>query len=138
MPPRRGLFQQSAGAAALAWLPWLLMLLAVGTWVFCLIFVPGLGGSRGGQGASAGGGLRLLPAQRLQARGRTLVVYVFSGSDPEYADNLRFFVSEAVKVWWRSAACRPPALPARLAPCAESPNPLSLTPAGPCSPPSPP
>ncbi|GAB4813085.1 hypothetical protein N2152v2_000131 [Parachlorella kessleri] len=31
------------------------------------------------------------------ARARTLVVYVFSGSDPEYADNLRFFVREAAK-----------------------------------------
>lgn len=28
----------------------------------------------------------------------TLVIYVYSGSDPEYANNLRFFVREAVKV----------------------------------------
>ncbi|KAL4425923.1 hypothetical protein ABPG75_009939 [Micractinium tetrahymenae] len=34
---------------------------------------------------------------RPQARGPTLVVYVFSGTDPEYADNLRFFIDEAVK-----------------------------------------
>ena len=111
MPPRRGLFQQSAGASALAWLPWLLRLLAAGTWAFCLIFLPDLGGSRGGRGTLADGGLRLLPAQHLQARGRTLVVYVFSGSDPEYADNLRFFVSEAVKVCGRSAAPPPACLP---------------------------
>jgi hypothetical protein len=33
-----------------------------------------------------------------QSRARTLVVYVFSGSDPEYVNNLRFFIREAVKV----------------------------------------
>lgn len=44
------------------------------------------------------------PAQRQAAAAdgpqqpHTLVVYVFSGSDPEYANNLRFFVREAVKV----------------------------------------
>lgn len=105
MAPRRGLFQQSTGASTLAWLPWLLMILAVVTWATCLLFLPGLGGSR--SSAPADGGLRLLPTQRLQARGRTLVIYVFSGSDPEYADNLRFFVSEAVKVC--KGAAPPPA-----------------------------
>lgn len=29
---------------------------------------------------------------------KTLVVYVYSGSDPEYEDNLRFFLQTAVKV----------------------------------------
>ncbi|KAL4439936.1 hypothetical protein ABPG75_002937 [Micractinium tetrahymenae] len=31
------------------------------------------------------------------ARGRTLVLYTYGGSDPEYPENLRFFLSEAVK-----------------------------------------
>ena len=39
------------------------------------------------------------------ARARTLVVYVFSGSDPEYADNLRFFVREAAKVQDQCSVC---------------------------------
>lgn len=35
---------------------------------------------------------------------KKLVIYVFSGSDPEYANNLRFFVREAVKVRLRQCA----------------------------------
>lgn len=31
------------------------------------------------------------------AKGKTLVIYVFSGSDPEYANNLSFFLRHAVK-----------------------------------------
>ena len=47
------------------------------------------------------------PPERLSDRGRTqptqqhkraLVVYVYSGNDPEYEANLRFFVREAIKV----------------------------------------
>lgn len=48
--------------------------------------------------AAGSGGLRLeASGGALQARGPTLVVYVFSGTDPAYADNLRFFVDEAVQ-----------------------------------------
>ena len=44
--------------------------------------------------------VRLPPPDKavVEARAPTLVVYVFSGSDPEYAGNLRFFVREAVRV----------------------------------------
>ena len=40
-----------------------------------------------------------------RARARVLVVYVFSGSDPEYEHNMRFFLREAVKAsgWLRQA-----------------------------------
>lgn len=129
MAPRRGLFQQSAGAPALAWLPWLLMLQVVGTWAMYLLFLPGLGVLR--SSAPADGGLRLLPTQPLQARGRTLVIYVFSGSDPEYADNLRFFVREAVKVC-KAQRPRLPPLPASQPACqAELKCAGQLTPAAP-------
>ena len=63
-----------------------------------------IGSWRGGR--RGGSGLRLEPVSSPQARGRTLVVYVFSGSDPEYADNLRFFIGEAVKVRAAAAAGR--------------------------------
>lgn len=32
------------------------------------------------------------------SQARTLVIYVYSGSDPEYERNLQFFVREAIKV----------------------------------------
>ncbi len=52
-----------------------------------------------GYTAFGSGGLRLeAPGGALQARGPTLVVYVFSGTDSAYAANLRFFVDEAVQV----------------------------------------
>ena len=38
---------------------------------------------------------RTQPTQQLK---RSLVVYVYSGSDPEYEENLRFFLREAIKV----------------------------------------
>ncbi len=38
---------------------------------------------------------RTRPTQQLK---RALVVYVYSGNDPEYEANLRFFVREAIKV----------------------------------------
>ena len=73
------------------------MLLAIGTWAFWLLRAPG----QLERGSVSSEGLRLpAPGQpvHLRARGKTLVVYVFSGSDPEYADNLRFFISQAVQV----------------------------------------
>ncbi|KAL4459147.1 hypothetical protein ABPG75_014012 [Micractinium tetrahymenae] len=94
MAPRRGLFSQAPQPQLLAWLPWALMTIALCVWGLWLIRSPGL---LGGAGRRAGSGLRLEPGGQPAARGRTLVVYVFSGSDPEYADNLRFFISEAVK-----------------------------------------
>ena len=58
--------------------------------------------------AGMGAGVQLLPALRPSARARTLVVYVFSGNDPESVKNLRFFLREAVQ-----ASCsRAPAVPA--------------------------
>lgn len=100
MAPRRGLFSQPSQPQLLAWLPWALMAIALCGWGLWFIRAPGVLGG-GWAGRRAGSGLRLEPGQPT-ARGRTLVVYVFSGSDPEYADNLRFFISEAVKV--RAAA----------------------------------
>jgi len=104
-------FAQPASQPWFVWLPWALMAVALCGWAFGLIGAPSLLGSGAG-GRRAGSGLRLLPAGQPVARARTLVVYVFSGSDPEYADNLRFFISEAVKViaggggWrqWRGGA----------------------------------
>jgi hypothetical protein len=75
------------------------MFLAISGWGFWLL--PRLLGSAS---SAAAGGVRLVPAARPQARGRTLVIYVFGGSDPEYADNLSFFVNEAVKVGPAAAA----------------------------------
>ena len=47
---------------------------------------------------------RTLPTQQAK---RALVVYVYSGSDPEYEANLRFFVREAVKVRGASRCLQP-------------------------------
>ncbi|EFN53576.1 hypothetical protein CHLNCDRAFT_136762 [Chlorella variabilis] len=87
-PPRR----HRTRAPLVGYLPLVLMVVALSGWGFWLL--PRLLGSQAG---SAGKGLRLVPVAVPQARSRTLVVYVFGGSDPEYADNLRFFVNEAVK-----------------------------------------
>lgn len=38
------------------------------------------------------------PAPVLEYVKRALVIYVYSGSDPEYEANLRFFVREAIQV----------------------------------------
>lgn len=92
MAPRRGVFSQ-ARTQPLRWVPWALMAVALCGWAFWLFRAPGMLG-----GSSSGSGLRLVDSSQPSARGRTLVVYVFSGSDPEYANNLRFFISEAVKV----------------------------------------
>lgn len=103
MPARRGLFEPAPAAAWPRVLPWALMALAACGWAYTLLRAPA-GQPRGPPPPPAlAAGLRLLPlGPAPQARAPTLVVYVFSGSDPEYADNLRFFVGEAVKV-------RPPA-----------------------------
>jgi hypothetical protein len=39
-------------------------------------------------------------AEEIKEQHATLVIYVFSGSDPEYANNLRFFVREGIKASW--------------------------------------
>ena len=103
MPMRRGLFEPAPAAAWPRALPWALMALAACGWAYTLLHAPG-GQPRGPPPPPVlAAGLRLLPQGPVpQARAPTLVVYVFSGSDPEYGDNLRFFVGEAVKV-------RPPA-----------------------------
>lgn len=38
------------------------------------------------------------PARLAVAPAPTLVIYVYSGSDPEYLANLQFFAKEAIKV----------------------------------------
>lgn len=49
--------------------------------------------------ADTGSRLALEPGHHaVRARGRTLVVYAYGGSDPEYPTNLGFFLDEAVKV----------------------------------------
>ncbi|KAL4442029.1 hypothetical protein ABPG77_011290 [Micractinium sp. CCAP 211/92] len=48
--------------------------------------------------ADTGSRLALEPGHHaVRARGRTLVVYAYGGSDPEYPTNLGFFLDEAVK-----------------------------------------
>lgn len=104
MPPqarRSGPLRQQAGSPA-AWLPWALAAVLICS---CVVLLT----RRSPPQPASNGGLRLTAVLRPTARGRTLVVYVFSGSDPEYADNLRFFIGEAVQVrrqsWRFVAAC---------------------------------
>jgi hypothetical protein len=82
---------QRPRAPLVTYLPVLLIALAISGWAWWLL--PRLLSSH-----STNGGLRLLPVAQPRARARTLVVYVFGGSDPEYGDNLSFFINEAVKV----------------------------------------
>lgn len=59
------------------------------------------GRSRALEGSPAGraGQVQLSQArQPVRACGRTLVLYAYGGSDPEYPANLKFFLEEAVKV----------------------------------------
>lgn len=101
---RAPLFKQQAATPA-RWLPWTLTALAICLCIFTLLRAPPQRASQPNGAADSASGLRLGTAQRPTARGRTLVVYVFSGSDPEYADNLRFFIEQAVQVG-AAAACR--------------------------------
>lgn len=65
--------------------------------------LPGSGPAPASAAAAAGGVRVPTGPVQLTARGRTLVVYVFGGSDPEYDESLRFFLHEAVKVGGRAA-----------------------------------
>ena len=95
---RTGPLRQRAGSPA-AWLPWALAAILICS---CVVLLTRSSTSERPSSSAAGEGLRLTAVQRPTARGRTLVVYVFSGSDPEYADNLRFFIGEAVQVRQRA------------------------------------
>lgn len=65
----------------------------------------------GADAAAVGGSLRR--SSRLLARSdrtdlHTLVIYVYSGTDQEYEENLRFFLREGVKVSARADGFRDP------------------------------
>ena len=61
-----------------------------------------------------GGGLRGKGRMQLRRNARldlrTLVIYVYSGSDPEYESNLMYFLREGVKVssGWHVSICQTP------------------------------
>ena len=50
----------------------------------------------------------------------TLVIYVYSGSDPEYLNNLKFFIKEAIQVSFTGAPCYSFCLEATYFCCRES------------------
>lgn len=47
-------------------------------------------------------------------KAHTLVIYVFSGSDPEYEHNLRYFIRTAIKVCNYADCCRATYLPVKI------------------------